>query len=56
VQFHPNEITLPEVPKFIAHNEIERKKFMENLCDSYPVVMPFIPTSALLQKLIVRAT
>lgn len=25
---------------------------MENICDQYPVVMPFIPTAAVVQKMI----
>jgi hypothetical protein len=29
---------------------------MENLCDAYPAVMPFIPTTALMSKLIHKAT
>jgi len=29
---------------------------MENLCDSYPAVMPFIPTTSLMSKLIHKAT
>lgn len=37
-------------------NDQDRLKLMENLCDAYPAVMPFIPTTALMSKLIHKAT
>ena len=33
-----------------------RKKALLNLCESYPVLMSFVPTAPLLHKLILRAT
>lgn len=37
-------------------NDLGRQKYIDTLCQQYPIVMPFVPTQKVLKKLVVKAS